>query len=151
MIVMKGGETMNCDEFYKSIQEVYHIEDETTVIKIPFENIIKITSEELFYKNNEGKTEKINLDECAKNYNLAQDISSEQQAGGLKCIGGRCFPFFEFFTSAHHTRFYTPLKKTAFTRFLKKIGLNPYAKEHSEFYSMQKKLNSLGFTSLDLT
>ena len=88
---------MNWDEFYKSIREAYHIEDEATVIKIPFENIIKITSEELIFKNDDGKTEKINLDECAKNYDLAQGISPEQRAGSPKCIGGRCFPFFEFF------------------------------------------------------
>ena len=52
---------MNWDEFYKSLQEAYHIEDEATVIKIPFENIIEITSEELIFKNNDGKTEKIDL------------------------------------------------------------------------------------------
>ena len=142
---------MSWDEFYKSIQEAYHIEDEATVIKIPVGNIIEITSEELVFKNSDGETEKINLDECAKNYDLAQGISLEQREGRLKCIGGRCFPFFEFFTPTHHTRFYIPLKKTAFTRFLKKIGWNPYAKEYSEFYAFQKKLNALGFTSLDLT
>ena len=142
---------MNWDEFYKSIREAYHIEDEATVIKIPFKNIIKITSEELIFKNDDGKTEKINLDECAKNYDLAQGISPEQRAGSPKCIGGRCFPFFEFFTPIHHTRFYIPLKNTAFTRFLKKIGCDPYTKERSEFYAMQRKLNALGFTSLDLT
>ena len=142
---------MSWDEFYKSIQEAYHIEDETTVIKIPFENIIELTAEELVFKNSDGETEKINLDECAKNYDLAQGISPEQREGRLKCIGGRCFPFFEFFTPTHYTRFHIPLKKTAFTRFLKKIGWNPYAKEYSEFYAFQKKLNALGFTSLDLT
>ena len=142
---------MSWDEFYKSIREAYHIEDEATVIKIPFENIIEITSEELIFKNDDGKTEKINLVECAKNYDLAQGIAPEQRAGSLKCIGGRCFPFFEFFTPIHHTRFYIPLKNTAFTRFLKKIGWNPYTKERSEFYAMQRKLNALGFTSLDLT
>ncbi|MBE6621107.1 MAG: hypothetical protein E7625_07085 [Ruminococcaceae bacterium] len=141
---------MSWDEFYKAIQEAYHIEDEITVIKIPFENIIETTSQELIFKNDYGKTEKINLDECAKNFDLAQGISPEQREGRLKCIGGRCFPFFEFFTPTHHTRFYITLKKTAFTRFLKKIGWNPYAKERSEFYAFQKKLNALGFTSLDL-
>ena len=142
---------MNCDKFYKSIQEAYHIEDEATIIKIPFENIIEITSVELIFKNDDGKTEKINLDECAKNYYLAQGISPEQLEYNPKCIGVRYFPFFEFFTHIHHTRFYIPLKKTAFTRFLKKIGRNPYTKEYSEFYAFQKKLNALGFTSLDLT
>ena len=109
---------MSWGEFYKSIQEAYHIEDEATVIKIPVGNIIEISSEELVFKNSDGETEKINLDECAKNYDLVQGISPEQREGRLKCIGGRCFPFFEFFTPTHHTRFYISLKKTAFTRFL---------------------------------
>ena len=142
---------MSWNEFYKSIQETYHIEDEATVIKISVGNIIEITSEELVFKNSDGETQKINLDECAKNYDLAQGISPEQREGRLKCIGGSWFPFFEFFTSTHHTRFFIPLKKTAFTQFLKKIGWNPYSKEHSKFYAFQKKLNALGFTSLDLT
>ena len=88
---------MSWDKFYKSIQEAYHIEDEATVIKIPFENIIEITSEELVFKNDYGNTEKINLNECAQNYDLAQGISPEQREGRLKCIGGRCFPFFWIF------------------------------------------------------
>ncbi|MBQ8147118.1 MAG: hypothetical protein IJ039_10065 [Clostridia bacterium] len=142
---------MSRNEFYKSIQEAYHIEDEATVIKIPLKNIVEITSEELIFKNDYGTVEKINLDECAKSFDLAQGITSEARDGRLKCIGGRFFPFFEFFTPTHHTRFYIPLKKTVFTRFLKKIGWNPYTKEHSEFYTFQKKLNALGFTSLDLT
>ena len=95
---------MSWNEFYRAIQEAYHIEDETTVIKIPFENIIEITSEELVFKNSDGETEKINLDECAKNYDLEQGISPEQREGRLKCIGGRCFPFFEFFSYAFYTK-----------------------------------------------
>ena len=142
---------MSWNDFYKYIEEAYHIENEDTVIKIPFENIIEITPVEIVYKNCDGKIEKINLDECAKNYDLAQGFTPEQRAGSLKCIGGRHFPFFEFFTPIHHTRFYIPLKKTAFTRFLQRIGWNPYSKQHSEFYAFQRKLNDLGFTSLDLT
>ena len=142
---------MSWDEFYKAIQEAYHIEDEATVIKIPVGNIIEITSEELVFKNSDGETERINLDECAKNYDLAQGISPEQREGRLRCIGGRCFPFFEFFTPTHHTRFYIPLKENGIYTIFKKIGWNLYAKEHSEFYAFQKKLNALGFTSLDLT
>ena len=106
---------MTLEDFYKEIQKTYHIEDEATVTKIPFDDIIDITSEELIYKNGEGEIKRINLDECAKNYDLTQGITPEQRAGHLKCIGGRCFPFFEFFTAAHHTRFYIPLKKTAWT------------------------------------
>lgn len=53
----KDGGNMSWEDFYKGIQEVYHIEDEATVIKIPFDNMIEITSFEdygmdtLFAKN----------------------------------------------------------------------------------------------------
>ena len=142
---------MNWEDFYKAIQEAYHIEDEDTVIKIPLDEISEITTEALFYKNGYWNTKKINLDECVHNFDLAQGISSEQRTDRLKCVGGRCFPFFEFFTTEHHTRFYIPLKETAFKRFLKRLRLNPYLKERSKFYAFQKKLNELGFTTLDLT
>ncbi|MBQ8408579.1 MAG: hypothetical protein IJY39_06900 [Clostridia bacterium] len=142
---------MNWEDFYKEIQETYHIEDEATVIKVPFDDVKEITSEALFYKKGYLDTKKSVLNDCARNFYLAQGISPDENNGGLKCVGGRCFPFFEFFTPEHHTRIYIPLKKTVFTRFLQKIRLNPYAKERSEFYAFQKKLNDAGFTTLDLT
>ena len=142
---------MSCDEFYKSIQEAYHIEDEATVIKIPFDDVREITSEAIFYKKGYLDTKKIDLNECARNYCLAQGKSPNVNNGRLKCVGGRCFPFFEFFTAEHHTRIYIPLKKTIFTRLLQLVRLNPYSKERSKFYAFQKKLNDAGFTTLDLT
>ena len=142
---------MSWNDFYKAIQDSYHIEDEATVIKISIDEISEITSKSIFYKNGYWSTKEIDLDECAKNYDLAQGISPEQREGRLKCIGGRCFPFFEFFTTEHHTRFYIPLKETAWTRISQKIRWDPYRKQYSEFYAFQKKLNELGFTTLDLT
>ena len=142
---------MTWEDFYKEIQETYHIEDESTVIKIPFDDVMEITSEAIFYKKGYLDTKKIDLNECARNYCLAQRISPDENNGRLKCVGGRCFPFFELFTAEHHTRIYIPLKETFFTRFLQKIRLNPYAKEHSKFLALQKKLNAAGFTTLDLT
>lgn len=142
---------MSWNDFYKAIQDSYHIEDESTVIKISIDEISEITSKSIFYKNGYWSTKEIDLDECAHNFDLAQGISSEQRADGLKCVGGRCFPFFEFFTSPHHTRIYITLRETPLTRFLQKIGLDPYSKERAKFHAFQKKLNDLGFTSLDLT
>ena len=142
---------MSWDEFYKSIQEAYHIEDEATVIKIPFDDVREITSEAIFYKKGYLDTKKIDLNECARNYCLAQGKSPNENNGRLKCVGGRCFPFFELFTAEHHTRIYIPLKKTFFKRLLQFARLEPYAKERSKFYAFQKKLNALGFTTIDLT
>ena len=146
----KGGENLTWQDFYKEIQNAYRIEDESTVIKVPLDDNYKVTSDALFFKNGYWNTVKIDLDECARNFDLAQDISPEQREGRLKCVGGRCFPFFEFFTAGHHTRVYVPIKQTAFTRFLKKLRLEPYRKERSKFHALQKKLNDLGYTTLDL-
>ena len=142
---------MTWEDFYKKIQETYRIEDEATVIKIPFDDVREITSEAIFYKKGYLDTKKIDLNECARNYCLAQGKSPNENNGRLKCVGGRCFPFFEFFTAEHHTRIYIPLKKTIFTRLLQLVRLNPYLKERSKFYAFQKKLNAAGFTTLDLT
>ena len=142
---------MTWEDFYKKIQETYRIEDEATVIKIPFDDVREITSEAIFYTRGYLDTKKIDLNECARNYCLAQGKSPNENNGRLKCVGGRCFPFFEFFTAEHHTRIYIPLKKTIFTRLLQLVRLNPYLKERSKFYAFQKKLNAAGFTTLDLT
>ena len=142
---------MTWEDFYKEIQETYRIEDEATVIKIPFDDVGEITSEAIFYKKGYLDTKKIDLNECARNYCLAQGKSLNENNGRLKCVGGRFFPFFEFFTAEHHTRIYIPLKKTIFTRLLQFVRLNPYLKERSKFYAFQKKLNAAGFTTLDLT
>ncbi len=142
---------MTWEDFYKKIQETYRIEDEATVIKIPFDDVGEITSEAIFYKKGYLNTKRIDLNECARNYCLARGISPDKNNGRLKCVGGMCFPFFEFFTAEHHTRIYIPLKKTIFTRLLQLVRLNPYLKERSKFYAFQKKLNAAGFTTLDLT
>ena len=52
---------MNWQEFYAEIQEYYHIEDENTVIQVPFENIVDINTDVLVYKNNDGTISHINL------------------------------------------------------------------------------------------
>ena len=142
---------MSWNDFYKTIQDSYHIEDEATVIKISIDEISEITSKSIFYKNGYWSTKEIDLDECMHNFDLAQGISSEQRTDGLKCVGGLCFPFFEFFTAPHHTRVYIPLKETMIKRFLQWVGLDPYSKERAKFHAFQKMLNVLGFTLLDLT
>ncbi len=149
---------MNWQEFYDAIQESYHIEDEKTVIKIPFENIIEVNSECLIYKNLNGVVEKIHLDECVRNFNLAWGEAAQNRSGKLiRVVGGRCFlrsraeAFYEFFTSEHHTRFCMPLKQTAFHKFLRRIGWDPDPKAFSKFYSLQKKLNAFEYSAIDLT
>ena len=118
---------MNWQEFYDAIQKSYHIEDEKTVVKIPFENIIEVNSECLIYNNLNGVVEKINLDECVRNFNLALGEEPKNRSGKIiKVVGGRCFlsaraeAFYEFFTVEHHIRFCLPLKQTSFKKFLRR-------------------------------
>ena len=144
------------DEYYQIIQEDYHIESDDTVIKIPYENIVDITEKELIFKNNEGETENILLEECAENFYSAFGVSSEDYANRpCKGIGGRYsanpISFYEIFTSHHHIRFCMTYKVTRFKNILEKLGFNAYAKDYSEFRSFERKINSVGYSTMDLT
>ena len=139
------------DDFYRELQGTYHTEDESTVIKVALSDIVDMSDGVLQYKNGIGETIRVDLDQCSENFYAAQGVSLKQDAGRLKGIGGRFFPYFEIFTLPHHTRIYLPLKQTAWTRFLQKLRLDPYRKQHTEFYAFQRKLNAMGYTSLDLS
>ena len=147
---------MNWQEFYAGIQEYYHIEDENTVTKIPFENILEVNADTIVYKDNDGNISQIDLKDCVKNFSTALGEEIKNRSGHtIMAVGGRCFlkptPFYEFFTEGHHTRFYMTLKQTFFKKILRKIGWNTDSAAFSEFYSLQKKLNSFGYSAIDLT
>lgn len=135
--------------------QYYHIEDENTVIQVPFENIVDINTDVLVYKNNDRTISHINLNNCVENFSSALGEELRNRSGDvIMAVGGRCFSkpiaFYEFFTDGHHTRFYMTLKRTPLQRFLEKIGFNVDSKAFSEFYSLQKKLNSFGYSAIDL-
>lgn len=147
---------MTWQEFYKAIRDYYHIEDEDTVIKIPFENIIEVNADTLIFKNNDGVIEKIILNDCFKNFCSDWGGEPRNRSGEIiNVVGGRFFSkpvaFYEFFTDGHHTRFCMVIKQTPFKKFLSRIGLCVDSKAFSEFYSLQKKLNSFGYSAIDLT
>lgn len=146
---------MNWQEFYAEIQRYYHIEAENTVTKIPFENIIDVNADTLVYKDNDGNVSQIILADCVKNFSSVLGEELRNRSGNvIMAVGGRCFSkptaFYEFFTESHHTRFYMTLKHGPFKKILEKIGLNVDSKAFSEFYSLQKKLNSFGYSAIDL-
>ena len=145
-------------EFYEALQNEYHIENDETVIKIPFENITEVGRNHIYYKNLSGDFEKIDLDACVNNFCLAINKELKNQSGEpIKAVGGRCFlssqkeAFYEFFTADRHIRFCMPLKQTAFKKFLRRIGWNTYSEAFSRFYSLQEKLNFFGYSAIDLT
>lgn len=147
---------MDSQNFYKSIQNAYHIENENTVKKLPFSCIIKVTSKKLVYENSDGIIEEIDLNSCVKNFCEESGNELKNQAGDtVMAVGGRCFcmpiAFYEFFTDEHHTRFCMTLKQTPIKRFLIRLGWNVYSNDFSRFYSLQKELNSFGYSAIDLT
>lgn len=145
------------DAFYELIQETYNIKKEDSVEKISFYNIIDVAPDVIIYEDNSGNKQKISLPVCAKLYAEKNGISRNCEGQKLNCVGGRFFSesfksaFYEFFTS-EHIRFCLELKSNKFKDFLGRyLKLNLYTKEFSVFYSLQKKLNKIGYTTIDLT
>ena len=147
---------MSWQEYSKIIQEDYNIECDDTVTKVPFENIIDVTEKDIIFKNNDGEIQNISLEECAKNFYSAFGVTEEEYSSReCKGIGGRYSAnpnsFYEIFTPHHHTRFCMTYKVTRFKNFLHKIGLNAYFKDYSEFWSLERKLRDIGYSTMDLT
>ena len=83
---------MNWQEFYAEIQEYYHIEDENTVTKIPFENILEVNADTIVYKDNDGNISQIDLKDCVKNFSTALGEEIKNRSGHtIMAVGGRCF------------------------------------------------------------
>ena len=147
---------MDWREFYVTIQKYYHIEEEDTVTKIPFENIIDVNADTLVFKDNDGNVSQIVLAECVNNLNSVFDEKLKDFSGNdIRAVGGRFFSkpiaFYEFFTEGHHTRFCMTIKQTRLKRIMGKMGLNVDTKAFSKFYSLQEKLISFGYSAIDLT
>ncbi len=152
----KGDVHMNWQEYSKIIQEEYHIESDDTVIKIPFENILNVTEKELIFKDNKGETQTILLDDCVRNFKEAFGLSGTDATDRkVKGIGGRYSArsngFYELFTDNHHIRFCRTTKTTPFKNFLMRIGWNVYSKDDSDFWSLEKQLRNIGYSTIDLT
>ncbi len=147
---------MSSRELPQALQNVYKLEDETTVIQIPFERIMEVTAKSLLYKCNNDEIRTIYLDDCVKNVNVALNQDFGNRSDQItQVVGGRYFShtvaFYEFFTDGHHTRFYMTLRQTPFKKLVMKMGLNMDTKAFTKFYSLQKKLTSFGYTTIDLT
>ena len=152
----KGDIHMSWQEYSKIIQEEYHIESDDTVIKIPFENILEVTPKELIFKDNKGEIQKIFLEDCARNFREAFGLlDTDTTDRKVKGIGGRYSArsngFYELFTDNHHIRFCRTTKTTPFKNFLMRIGWNAYSKDDSDFWSLEKRLRAIGYSTMDLT
>ncbi len=125
------------------------------MVKIHISDITDITKDKLYYRNASGNIAFIDLETCANNYETINNVTYKE---GTKhrCIGERLFGFrdyayYELYTE-ERTHLYLNLKTNAFRRFLYRIiGWNFYVKDYRLFYSVQERLNTKGWTTLDLS
>lgn len=121
--------------------------------KIHISNIVEITKDKIYYRDDRGDVVFIELDPCANNYEAAHK-NGDQSDRKVRCVGVRFFgeyAYYELYTIGH-TQIYMNLRTNIVKKVISKIfGLNFHAKDFQKFYSIQKQLNKKGWTTLDLT
>lgn len=121
---------------------------------IHFSKIIEIKENKIYYRNDSGDSDFIELESCANNYESTHNIININDSK-VRCIGERFFgeyAYYELYTEDEHTQIYMNLKTNAFKRFISKtIGWNFHSMDFQKFYSIQKQLNANGWTTLDLS
>ncbi len=99
-------------------------------------------------------TDYIDLDECAQNFADVYHKSFLNKTD-LKCVGDRLlygeYVYFEFYAK-EHVQFFLLLKTNILKGLIERlIGWNFYTREAKAFNSLQRQLNSHGWTTLDLS
>ena len=122
--------------------------------KIPLSNVIDITKDKLHYRDDNGNVVYIELAPCANSYESAHNFINKNELK-VRCVGERLFgkyAYYELYTEDEHTQIYMNLKTNVVKRFISKtIGWNFYSKDFQQFYALQKKFNTKGWTTLDLS
>ncbi len=121
--------------------------------KIHISNIVEITKEKIYYRDDRGDIVFIELEPCANSFEAKHKITNQSECK-VRCIGV-CFwgeyAYYELYTIGH-MQIYMNLKTNIVKKAISKIfGLNFHAKDFQQFYSIQKQLNEKGWTTLDLT
>ena len=123
---------------------------------IDIKNITDITHDKIFYREERGDIVFIELAPCANSYDAVHKITS-RAPGSLRCVGERFWQgsgeraYYELYTIGH-TRLYLDLKQNKLKRIISKIfDFDFLSKKHQLFYSVQKRLNENGWTTLDLS
>lgn len=93
----------------------------------------------ILYRDEQGELHKIDLAACAVNYCKEKGIDPT----GVTCVGERdCIEgYFEFWTSGMKTRIVFP----------KRYFWESKRHRHQRFISIQRRLNEMGYGTLDLT
>lgn len=122
--------------------------------KIHISNIIEIKENKIYYRNDNGNMDSIELESCANNYESTHNITNKNNLK-VRCIGERLFgkyAYYEIYTDYEHTQIYINLKTNVVKHFISKIiGWNFHSKDFRKFYAVQKRLNDSGWTTLDLS
>ena len=121
--------------------------------KIHISRITKIAKDKIYYRDDRGDIGFIELEPCANNYALVHNIVNKEKLK-VRCVGERFFGEYAYYElyNIGHTQLYMNLKTNKIKRLISKIfGWNFHAKEFQRFYSVQKRLNANGWTTLDLS
>ncbi len=120
--------------------------------KIHISDITEISRDRIYYREETGNVVSIELGPCADSYEASHKISNRSSA--VRCIGERFFgeyAYYEIYT-AEHIQFHMSLKTNPLKKFISRVcGWNFHAQDFQKFYSLQKQLNELGWTTLDLS
>lgn len=120
--------------------------------KISIHDILDITDNRLIYHSETGGSAFIELAPCAQRHEKECGITAKPRE--LRSIGERSFgkqAYYELY-DAEHTHLFLELQTGKIKKLLSKIlGWNFHAKEFALFYSVQKRLNAHGWTTLDLS
>ena len=123
------------------------------MIEIDIRDITDIKGSQLFYRNDNGSILFIDLESCAKYHENRNGINTYN---GTRSVGERLYvrPIATYdLYSPDGIRLYLEIPPLNFFKRLisRIIGWRFNAKEFDIFYSVQKKLNQNGWTTLDLS
>ena len=121
--------------------------------KIHISNIVEITKDKIYYRDDRGDIVFIELEPCANSFEAKHKITNKSECK-VRCVGVHFFgeyAYYELYTIGH-MQFYMNLKTNIFKKAFSKIfRFNFHSKDFQCFYSIQKQLNEKGWTTLDLT
>ncbi len=121
--------------------------------KIHMSQITAITRERITFRDEQGHIASIELEPCANRYAAAHP-ETDLPGRSVRCVGVRCFGEYAYYElcTEKPVQLYMELKIGRFRALVAHLtGWNFQTKAFERFYSVQKRLNNVGWTTLDLT
>lgn len=120
--------------------------------KIPLSQIVDVTNARIAYRDEQGTLAYIDLELCAKRYAAAHQAAPSHEQ--VRCVGDRFFGEYAYYAlyADEPVQICMNLKTSRIKKLLTKMtGWNFQGKAFEQFYSLQKKLNAAGWTTMDLS